>query len=146
MPRKQCIQCTCKKCGVGNFENQIIADNIQLMRKLKNVKWKQWPKVKYKAPEGKKLNSKMDMVFYHWSSSHLVATYMKQLKSMSRHQFMKIWQLHNINSAKENLQPSQLLCIHDFSQNILLFYQDEVGTKHWDHEQMLLHPLSLLMN
>ena len=103
MPKKECIQHTCKKCGVGHFEKQIIADNIQLIRKLKNVKWKQWQKVKYKAPEGKKLNSKMDMVYYYGSSSCLVATYMKQLKSMSRHQFMKIWQLRNFNSAKENL-------------------------------------------
>ena len=145
IPRKDCIQHTYKKCGVGKFEKQLIADNIQLIRKLKNVKWKQWQKVKYKAPEGNKLNSKIDMVSCYGSSSCLVATYMKQLKSMSRHQFMKIWQLRNFNSAKENLQPLQLLCVHDFSQNILLFYQDEVGAKHWDHEQMSLHPSSLLM-
>ena len=72
---------------------------------------------------------------------------MKQLKSISHHQFrsMKIWQLQNFTSAKEHLQPGQLLCIHDFSQNLLLLYQDEVGSKHWDHEQITLHPTSMLM-
>ena len=145
LPRKQCVQRNCKKCGVGHFEKEIITRNIKLIRKLKNVKWKQWQQVKYQAPEGKKLNKKMDMVSHYGSSSCLVATYMKQLKSMSRHQFMKIWQLRNFNLAKEHLQPSQLLCVHDFSQNILLYYQDEVGSKHWDHEQMSLHPSSLLM-
>ena len=120
-------------------------DNMVLIRKLKNVKWKQWHKVTYTAPEGKKTNKKMDMVSTYGSSSCLIATYMKQLKDMSRHQFMKIWQLRNFNSAKENLQPGQLLCVHDFSQNLLLFYQDEVGSKHWDHEQISIHPSSLLM-
>ena len=68
-----------------------------------------------------KMNKKMDMVTTYGSSSHLLATYMKQLKNMSHHQFMKIWQLQNFNSAKENLQLGQLLCVYNFSQNLLLF-------------------------
>ena len=145
MPGKACVQRKCMKCGVSAFEAKVIADNIQLIRKLKNVKWKQWQKVKYPSPKGNKTNSKMDIVSIYGSASCLIATYMKKFKSISRHQFMKIWQLHNFNSAKENLQPGQLLCVHDFSQNLLLFYQDEVGAKHWDHEQITLHPTSILL-
>ena len=145
MPRKEYVQRKCKKCGVAKFQSRIMHDNMELIRKLKNVKWKQWHKVTYTAPKGKKTNKKMDMVSTYGSSSRLIATYMKQLKDMSHHQFMKIWQLRNFNSAKENLQPGQLLCVHDFSQNLLLFYQDEVGSKHWDHEQISIHPSSLLM-
>ena len=145
MPRKECVQRKCKKCGVAKFQSKIMHDNMELIGKLKNVKWKQWHKVTYTAPKGKKINKKMDMVSTYGSSSHLIATYMKQLRDMSHHQFMKIWQLRNFNSAKENLQPGQLLCVHDFSQNLLLFYQDEVGSKHWNHEQISIHPSSLLM-
>ena len=49
-------------------------DNMELIRKLKNVKWKQWHKVTYTAPEGKKINKKMDMVSTYGSSSCLIAT------------------------------------------------------------------------
>ena len=43
------------------------------------------------------------------------------------------------------MQPGQVLCVHDYSQNMLLLYQDEVGAKHWDHEQITLHPTSILL-
>ena len=145
LPRKECVERQCKKCGITNFEKKLIQDNRDLIRKLKNVKWKQWKKVEYKAPDSNKINKKWDIVSFYGSSSRLLSIYMKQLQSMSRHQFMKIWQLRNFNSAKANLQPGQVLWVHDFSQNILLYYQDEVGGKHWDHEQITVHPTSMLM-
>ena len=33
-----------------------------------------------------------------------------------------------------------MLLVHDFSQNLLLYAQDEVSAAHWDHEQVTLHP------
>ena len=30
--------------------------------------------------------------------------------------------------------------MHDYSQNILLYVQDEVSSAHWDHEQVAVHP------
>ena len=76
--RKQCVQHNDKKCGVTNFEKKIIAQNRELIRKLKNVKWKRWQQVKYKASKGKKMNKKKDMVSCYGSSSCLLTTYMKQ--------------------------------------------------------------------
>ena len=142
-PSKACVERKCKNCGVSKFEVDIMQKNRQLIKQLKNVRWRQWIKVKYKSPDGK-MKSKMDIVSEEGSSSRLLSKYFKQLKKMSRHQFMKLWQLHNFNMAKENLQPGQVLFVHDFSQNLLLSYQDEVGGKHWDHEQITVHPTSVL--
>ena len=33
-----------------------------------------------------------------------------------------------------------MLLVHDFSQNLLLYAQDEVSAVHWDHEQVTLYP------
>ena len=70
----------------------------------------------------------------------LLKEYIKQLKAISIHQFMKIWQLKNFNLTLRNLRKGQLLLVHDFSQNLLLYTQDEVPGAHWDHEQATIHP------
>ena len=66
--------------------------------------------------------------------------YLKQLKSISVHQFRKVWQLKNFDMSLQNLQKGQLLLVHDFSQNLLLIIQEEVSAVHWDHEQATIHP------
>ena len=66
--------------------------------------------------------------------------YLKQLKTISIHQFMKVWQLKNFNMSLRNLRKGQLLLVHDFSQNFLLIIQEEVSSAHWDHAQATIHP------
>ena len=66
------------------------------------------------SSRGHNTKIKMDMASARGSSSHLIVMYMKQLKNISHH------------------------------PNLLLCYQDEVGSKHWDHEQITLHPTSIL--
>ena len=66
--------------------------------------------------------------------------YIKQLKSISVHQFMKIWQMKNFKMSLQNLRKGQLLLVPDFSQNLLLIIQEEVSSAHWDHEQATIHP------
>ena len=70
----------------------------------------------------------------------LLNKYLEQLNKISSHQFMKIWQLKQFNISLQNLCKGQVLLVHDFSQNLLLYAQDEVSTAHWDHEQVTLHP------
>ena len=70
----------------------------------------------------------------------LLNKYLEQLNKISSHQFMKIWQLKQFNISLQNLRKGQVLLVHDFSQNLLLYAQDEVTAAHWDHEQVTLHP------
>ena len=70
MPRKECVQRKCKKCGVAKFQSKIMHDNMELIRKLKNVKWKQWHKVTYTALKGKKINKKMNYVQQSMTHGH----------------------------------------------------------------------------
>ena len=70
----------------------------------------------------------------------LLNKYLEQLNKISSHQFMKIWQLKQFKISLQNLCKGQVLLVHGFSQNLLLYSQDEVTTAHWDHEQGTLHP------
>ena len=65
---------------------------------------------------------------------------MQQLQEMSLHQFNKVWQLKQFKSAINSLKVGQVLIVHDFSQNLLLYDQDEPQGRHWDHEQVTIHP------
>ena len=65
---------------------------------------------------------------------------MQQLKKMSLHQIFKLWQLRNFNMVLENIQPGQVMFVHDFQQNLLLLTQDEALASHWDHPQLTIHP------
>ena len=69
--------------------------------------------------------------------------YMEQLQKMSLHQFFKIWQLQNFNLTMNNLQPGQVLFMHDFQQNLFLLIQDETSASHWDHPQLMIHPTAV---
>ena len=70
----------------------------------------------------------------------LLNKHLEQLNKISLHQFMKIWQLKQFNISLQNLCKGQVLLVHDFSQNLLLYAQDEVTAAHRDHEQVTLHP------
>ena len=70
----------------------------------------------------------------------LFNSYMQQLHDMSLHQFNKVWQMKQFNSAINSLKVGQVLIVHDFSQNLLLYDQDEPQGRHWDHEQVTIDP------
>ena len=66
--------------------------------------------------------------------------YISMLEFMSFHQFSKIWQMKQFNLSKQNLRKGQIILVHDFSQNIILYAQGELQGAHWDHEQITVHP------
>ena len=74
---------------------------------------------------------------------YLMKLYREQLQKMSLHQFFKIWQLRNFNLTMNNLQPGQVLFVHDFQQNLLLLIQDETSASHWDYPQLTIHPTAV---
>ena len=59
---------------------------------------------------------------------------------MAEHTFMASWNYCQFKRAKKNLLPGQCLLIHDFAQNYLCLLQKEPQGKHWDHNQVTLHP------
>ena len=82
----------------------------------------------------------MGLITYNGSVSKLLSLYFSQLKAIALHQFHKIWQLRNFNLALRNLQRGQVLFVHDFQMNLMLFTQDEPPGVHWDHPQLTIHP------
>ena len=112
------------------------------MRQHKAVTWRQWDKIKIGEKNGKAVY-RTELIVQSGSIVNLMKLYMEQLHKMSLHQFFKIWQLRNFNLTMNNLQPSQVLFVHDFQQNLLLLIQDETSASHWDHPQLTIHPTAV---
>ena len=129
---KKCVLHNCNQCGVTGYKRCIILRNRAKMALLEKVSWKQWDSVKYFDKSGK-IKSKTELVQHTGSVVNLMNTFFKQLRKMSCHQFFKILQLHNFNLSLSNLQRGQVLFVHDFQQNLLLFTQDEALAAYWDH-------------
>ena len=140
-PPKKCVQRICPKCGVQNYQEAIFSTNIVKIRQLTNVMWQQWEKVPY-VVNGKK-KTKTCLVMHHGSMATLLALFFKQLKEIAMHQFQKLWQLRNFNFMLRHLQKGQVLFVHDFQMNFMLFVPDEPSGVHWDHPQLTVHPTSI---
>ena len=103
--------------------------------------WQQWEKVLY-VVNGKK-KTKICLVTHHGSMATLLALFFKQLKETAMHQFQKLWQLRNFSFTLRHLQKGQVLFVHDFQMNFMLFAPDEPSGVHWDHPQLTVHPTSV---
>ena len=139
LARRECVRSECEKCGVTKYEQQLILQNCLTMRQVNQVKWKQLGPVKGKDKHGNKTR-RIEQLSKSGSVVNLLKLYTQQLKKMSLHQFFKLWQLRNFNMVLENIQPGQVMFVHDFQQNLLLLTQDEALASHWDDPQLTIHP------
>ena len=138
LPQKNCVLRQCSECGIPKYRQELRAINSKLLRKKAVTDWTQW-KIR-SVFNGKKNVKRMLPETVTGTTEELFKDYLKKLKAISLHQFMKIWQLKQFNITLRNLRKGQILLVHDFSQNLLLFAQDEVPGAHWDHEQATIHP------
>ena len=128
LPGKNCIKHTYDNFGVQRYQEQVMKENITLIRALQRVSWQQWEDVKYIGHDGNR-KKKTALIRYYGSVAKLLALSFKQLKMIAMHQFQKLWQLRNFNMTLSYLQHGQVLFIHDFQMNLMLFTQDEpIGT------------------
>ena len=145
LPKKDCVKQECHKCGITKYERELIIQNRIQMKRHNEVTWQQWEQVRIKHKRGKP-TYRTELRVKSGSIVNLMQLYMKQLANMSLHQFFKIWQLRNFNLTMNNLQPGQVLFVHDFQQNLLLLMQDATSGSHWDNPQLTIHPISVYYN
>ena len=140
-PAKKCVKRMCPKCGIRNYQDSIFSMNAVKIRQLTRIMWQQWEKVPY-VVSGKK-KTKTCLVTNHSSMAKLLALFFNQLKEIAMHQFQQLWQLRNFNLPLRNLQKGQVLFIHNFQMNLMLFAPDEPSGVHWDQPQLTVHPTSV---
>ena len=99
--------------------------NSQLMKSRRIVSWTQWENRTIYRPNRKKPAKRMYHVKNKGTMKRILNQYITQLEDRSFHQFSKIWQMKQFNCALRNLRKGQVMFVHDFSQNILLYCQDE---------------------
>ena len=93
---------------------------------MSKVSWQQWGTIEYMGVDGAK-KKKIGLITYTGSIAKLLSEFFKQLKEISMHQFHKLWQLRNFNNTLQHLQIGQVLFVHDFQMNLMLFIQDKLG-------------------
>ena len=138
LPAKKCVWRKCSDCGVEKYKVMLSQNNKHLLESQDIIKWRHWQKIPYEK-EGEK-KSKIGDDIKTGTMKDLLDHYINQLHDMSVHQFCKIWQLKQFNRCVRNLKPGQVLFVHDFSQNLLLYSQDEPQSRHWVHKQITIHP------
>ena len=138
LPSKKCVLRKCNACGIDNYRKALKHLNKNILKKNATAFWSQWGIGK--VFNGRKTVKRWMLQKESGSCLILLNKYLEQLNKISSHQFMKIWQLKQFNISLQNLCKGQVLLVHDFSQNLLLYAQDEVTAAHWDHEQVTLHP------
>ena len=138
-PKRECIMGSCEQCSCEQYCNELVKNNLELLKKRSQIEWQQWVNVETKTKAGK-ISRKLKQVLKGGTLKKVFDAYMEKLKFMSFHQFSKIWQMKQFNLCKRNLQKGQVILVHYFSQNILLYTQDEPQGAHWDHNQITVHP------
>ena len=83
--------------------------------------------------------------FMHWKHLRvnyegLLDLYRSQLKDMGEHALYATWNYVQYKQCKVNLQPGEVVMVHDFAQNYLCQHQHEPHGLHWLLPQVTLHP------
>ena len=134
---RKCIFRECSKCGVFLLKHQIRAAN-EIIDDCKLVQWHQWKNVK-KIMKGVEVN-RVEKSKECGKLCELLDKYLDAVKSLSTHLFHCQWQYHQIAEFKSSLEPSHMICSHDFAKNITCYSQREVQAGFYDHVLVTLHP------
>ena len=59
---------------------------------------------------------------------------------MGEHSFYATWNYVQYKQCKVNLEPGEVVMVHDNAQNYLCQHQDEPQGLHWVLPQVTLHP------
>ena len=97
-----------------------------------------------------KIKNDDHQTYMHWKYLHLdyhglLDLYIDQLCSMSEHSFYATWNYIQYKKCKGNLEPGEVLIVHDFAQNYLCQHQHEPQGLHWILPQVTLHPTVVQM-
>ena len=134
----ECITRNCKKCGPSNVLLNILHKNPDIENCKSKVSWDRWEWV----PKKKDSKSKCLVIVTHYGmKKKLIDQYIHDLHAMSFHVFSCNWNYSQFLHIKEHLKPGQLLQVLDFGQNYMNVCQDQPQGVHWDHSQIVIHPI-----
>ena len=122
LPSKKYVLRKCNACGIDNYRKALKDLNKNILKKNATAFWSQWGIGN--VFNGRKTVKRWMLQKESGSCLILLNKYLEQLNKISSHQFMKIWQLKQFNISLQNLRKGQVLLVHDFSQNLLLYAQD----------------------
>ena len=74
------------------------------------------------------------------STEEFIDLFCEKLQVLLRHDFISKQQNSYINYTKENMLPSEVVVVCDFSENYSFILQDEAQSFHWNKPQATIHP------
>ena len=136
--RRDCIIRKCSACGLAKYQAQLAEENEDLITQNPDITWHEYDGV-HKTMNDKEVR-KTRKVRKSGKLSVLMTRYFEDLEDIALHKFLSRWQYDQMEECLPDLQPGEMLCSHDFSQNMPCYSQREIQPQYYDHAQVTLHP------
>lgn len=133
VPRKECIDRTCEKCGIGRMDTHVAS--LLAAHGHAPVEWKSW------ELEMKEKGKRMGLLMKKASLSDLTDVLKEKLDPFSKHLVNAKWQAMQFDKLRNNLPHSWVLFCMDYGQNYNCHFQDEAQSAHWSYQQATIHPI-----
>ena len=134
---RECIFRECSSCGASKLEKAIVEANPEYNFR-KYVTWHQW--MMEDDPETGRRHDYFKAC-YRDTAFKLLSLFSEKVMAMSTHLFHFRWQGHQFELIRNNLWPSEVLMVLDFTQNYEIKRGDEPQSSHWHHQQTTMHPV-----
>ncbi|PIK36346.1 hypothetical protein BSL78_26823 [Apostichopus japonicus] len=135
VPRKECIDRTCEKCGIGRMDTHVAS--LLAAHGHAPVEWKSW------ELEMKEKGKRMGLLMKKASLSDLTDVLKEKLDPFSKHLVNAKWQAMQFDKLRNNLPHSWVLFCMDYGQNYNCHFQDEAQSAHWSYQQATIHPIRM---
>ena len=131
----KCIQRQCTNCGV-QLLNHYLGDLDSTIL----TSWQQTKELHCKG--GKSYTTlKKALVEKNGTVGELITELLNEAAPHPQHLLNADWQNQQFSQLKSRLPEKHVLSVLDFAENYSTFYQDEVQSSYWSHNQVTIHPI-----
>ena len=133
---KACLSRCCESCEVDKFG--LLPDELDITPNAPKVRWQRFEYVNMKLADGQE-KRKLQLVTKETAPGELFQFLKSLLKDFPSHQFRASWQHEQLGRLLDNLPQGHVCCIHDYSENYMCSYQNQVQSMYFGQNQASIH-------
>ncbi|CAC5422340.1 unnamed protein product [Mytilus coruscus] len=135
-PHAQCLNRSCKECGV---EKLSFHDNeLDISRNARDIKWEKFEYTEINV-KGRKTRTKVMLVSKKTKPGEIFNHFKSLLETFSAHQNRANWQSEQYRNIVQNLPTNHAVCIHDFSENYRCSDRTEIQSAYFQRTEVSIH-------
>lgn len=138
-PNRVCLLRKCSACS--NKFSSLITEKNKAVDMSVEIEYRQWGHKYYANAQGTRIKGPYKNNVFMGTKADLAGLMKLQMQELPLHMFHYNWQGEQLEIAKANLRPSELLVIVDFAKNITLPRQHEVQHGFFHRQNVTLHPV-----